>query len=1033
MEGVIEISPQANPVVVLAEVLFNIQNSLTPYPKAQAVDELFQSMQPDEIWNGPLLSLGALDKESLKPLKRTVELQEIVKIILQTPGVKLIKELRLVRPDAEHGEQRIPIQEGCFASLEPSILKPQDPYTIDVEREGAVKWRVDSKAVWARIQELEAGIRNREAYAARSAQATEYVHGPSGKYKEVESYFSIQHQFPVVYGLSKYGIPEFPLKSLGLASSKERQAQVQQLKAYLLFFEQLLANYLSQLAHVGDLLSLNEELQRSYFYQRLAHEPAWPSEPQKIADVLIQIPESTRKSASHYFIHVVNQNGTVGLISDRLATRGQAEELRDRIIENGANIRNYRIRQTNGGEYRLVLFAPGGDSLAFGPERFSSPGAAQLSAGRWVAGVIGVKNLQDLVRIHRSEDLTVQVMDERFRVVLTSTGIESQEEREKRISEIIACGSDMLNYHSVATLRGGKCVHLHNSRGELLAEGEETFETEFEAEQGIEKLAELMTRIAQGRLPRDSHIGGAANVEPISKSPLQAYWASLAGLERQHDGDYLVRRNKILNHLLARFGEAFDDDILQQLDVRPYGEKDDFYYELIRWKIEFLREYIEPLRKETGDGVRHGQNIGLGSGRGQAFDYSRASSVSGLEQRLTLLLGIHGHMEDKQYSPVDTNERSLEPPGFYYVEKQVSSPKWEEAEDNEHDHGDGKQHKYKLLHHRIQSGWREAEPNLRDLHHQFVFSSEDSGVLRDLLQLGIDRKNYSLRPMPDGYQVLFRAPNSNYDLEVHRAIGKKEAEEAISSLIRYLQQLKESTAQSHLGERIWVVEHVLLRPRGPIEHRPVRIHHESGIHLSSPLLPESQRHEHLELILQHGQRHENYRIETDALGNFVLVLYHQQRPIACTHKMRNQEEAAAAIPELAGLIYLISTSTDKKKHERHVHQDEHDTFYSQRISVLLPNWPLRFQSNEFKLYAEEMVQENSPAHLATNVFWLSAHEAKEFDKMYSHWKSLSVDVHGGRSDNKMQELDEASDKLRVFLQKLQREQELWAASTTGEQ
>lgn len=70
-------------------------------------------------------------------------------------------------------------------------------------------------------------------------------------------YYSAQHQFPNVYGLGEKGLPP--------GSDTQRRAQAKQLKAYLLFFDQLLANQFAQLAHVGDLLGFDEKVPQTYF------------------------------------------------------------------------------------------------------------------------------------------------------------------------------------------------------------------------------------------------------------------------------------------------------------------------------------------------------------------------------------------------------------------------------------------------------------------------------------------------------------------------------------------------------------------------------------------------------------------------------------------------------------------------------------------------------------------------------------------------------------------------------------------------
>ena len=66
------------------------------------------------------------------------------------------------------------------------------------------------------------------------------VQPPPGRDRNVGNYYSLQHQFPANYGIGAMGLPE--------SATPQRQAQAKQLKAYLMFFDQLLANYFTQLA-----------------------------------------------------------------------------------------------------------------------------------------------------------------------------------------------------------------------------------------------------------------------------------------------------------------------------------------------------------------------------------------------------------------------------------------------------------------------------------------------------------------------------------------------------------------------------------------------------------------------------------------------------------------------------------------------------------------------------------------------------------------------------------------------------------------
>ena len=81
-------------------------------------------------------------------------------------------------------------------------------------------------------------------------------------------YYSIQNEFPRVYGIGEGGIPA--------DASPLRQSQALQLKGYLLFFDQMLADYAAQIANIRALFSLSAPAaadQHTYFTSQLATVP----------------------------------------------------------------------------------------------------------------------------------------------------------------------------------------------------------------------------------------------------------------------------------------------------------------------------------------------------------------------------------------------------------------------------------------------------------------------------------------------------------------------------------------------------------------------------------------------------------------------------------------------------------------------------------------------------------------------------------------------------------------------------------------
>jgi hypothetical protein len=88
-----------------------------------------------------------------------------------------------------------------------------------------------------------------------------------GTFYDIEKYHSIQNQFPSIYAIGADGLPK--------SASSDRKAKAKQLKAYLLLFEQQLANELSQVSHLDDFfnLSYHAENKKTYYAQNLSSVP----------------------------------------------------------------------------------------------------------------------------------------------------------------------------------------------------------------------------------------------------------------------------------------------------------------------------------------------------------------------------------------------------------------------------------------------------------------------------------------------------------------------------------------------------------------------------------------------------------------------------------------------------------------------------------------------------------------------------------------------------------------------------------------
>lgn len=263
----IEITAGADPEEVLAEILFVVQNYLSPPVRQYTLGDMLAMEKKDgahyttdEIFEGPWLDNGFIPDEELAKaeLRKNIYTSDIISLIMDIPGVRSVKTILLNycdTPASKRYEWCIPVT----AWRKPALCTDKNAIHLfkDVIPVGVDKPRL--------AQKLADKIKMQQD-AANAVKSSDLAF-TTGTYHNVADYTPLLHQLPVTYGVGPAGLPA--------NSSDERKAQSSQLKAYLLFFDQVLANYLSQLANVRELFQLNFsdtellESPQTYFYQKI--------------------------------------------------------------------------------------------------------------------------------------------------------------------------------------------------------------------------------------------------------------------------------------------------------------------------------------------------------------------------------------------------------------------------------------------------------------------------------------------------------------------------------------------------------------------------------------------------------------------------------------------------------------------------------------------------------------------------------------------------------------------------------------------
>jgi hypothetical protein len=273
------VAPGIDLVQTLAQLFFRLDSFFSPPIPFHSLEEM-QAMPgntTDRIFEGPLLNNGFIDDDDLLELKRSdiVYTSDLIRIILSlnddfnygnsafaNPGKGIIAVEDLTITNYINNQPITAGVRNCLQLTSTDIYKARlsiDKSVITVIR--------DTDELSFNILDVENAF-NLLKTAALPPPSTPTAYDiaiPQGIDLDVEDYYSIQNDFPLVYGIGKAG--------LAASSTNQRKAQAKQLKGFLLFSEQLLADYLSQLAHVKDLFSINAGVNQTYFYQLLTMVP----------------------------------------------------------------------------------------------------------------------------------------------------------------------------------------------------------------------------------------------------------------------------------------------------------------------------------------------------------------------------------------------------------------------------------------------------------------------------------------------------------------------------------------------------------------------------------------------------------------------------------------------------------------------------------------------------------------------------------------------------------------------------------------
>jgi hypothetical protein len=415
----------------------------------------------------------------------------------------------------------------------------------------------------------------------------------------------------------------------------------------------------------------------------------------------------------------------------------------------------------------------------------------------------------------------------------------------------------------------------------------------------------------------------------------------------------ISRKNRVVDHLLSRFGEIYDTSLISKLNTTIHDNLSSHEIELksLNSKIEYSKSIVD-----------------FGRDRIKGFNYKskheKENNISGLKYRLCLLLNIQNKTIKSTINPIiDSGEiNKIKKDWINQVLKVENGPS------------------ISVL-----------SPIVEDSELEEVnFYCENYEDLKSLFIYGFRRKNYQIIKTKSTYNLLFNSPNLKAPTNIFNTKSINSCEDSLYKILNKFKQFNVNC------ESFFLIENILLRPLTETKHQLIIYTDDKQKLLTSYYNTEFNQlrdlRDDLWVILVQD---ENFSVEKDAkTGKNIIVVYDLfNNPILKSDTQFNS--TAVAEKEKTRIIGFLNSKKASNTNINEIsdilitnnklNKFPNNFKYSNHINFIFPDWPVRFQNNEFKALIYNSIKEFIPAHLSFEVFYLNFEKMAAFENVYFRW------------------------------------------------
>lgn len=252
-----DLSPDADIEQVLGQAYYLIAQYMSPDLKFWSLKERLDAGKTvDEIFNGPPLSNGFIDDDQLATTQLKTELRtsDVINLLMDIPGVLAVRNF-VFSPFDKEGRRLSPER-----WVYPVPARHQAQFYLEATKvlcfKNGLPFLPDNLELSDTLQVLKG-----QNAQPKFSLAELDLPVPTGTFQPLDAYQPVQYELPLTYGVGPYGLPP--------SVTEARKAQAKQLKAYLMFFEQMLVNYLAMLKNTKEFFAIDEAVSQTYFARLL--------------------------------------------------------------------------------------------------------------------------------------------------------------------------------------------------------------------------------------------------------------------------------------------------------------------------------------------------------------------------------------------------------------------------------------------------------------------------------------------------------------------------------------------------------------------------------------------------------------------------------------------------------------------------------------------------------------------------------------------------------------------------------------------